>query len=1049
MAIGFNIQFRINEKTQSRVIRLTDTSTGFTLSKGNFSIVFPDGSAINHTDFLSPDISTAGGYYEYQAPTDIYNNVLTGAYSVTFVAIDSTSTTHNLLRSFDFNWAKPTNGIVNKSDVLIPEVKFEDTTSYSPIGSFSGTLSRTLACSFPTTSEASAVAPISTVSSSVIDIISSGKYYDGTYSPTADIAITYSHSTNTWLSVYYVELFTKTYLIKRCPTQVELVVKINNYRALIDAYKEKNDTQFNTLSEQYDLVIALYSHLITRYETSTQDGSEPVLRELLSILEPYATSYTPQLTRMLPFEIASTGTNSFSISDGTNTDSIPLGSTLLLSSGNPAFTINVANNIVTYTPTFGSTSNTFAQGNDTRFHNAVTIGTANGLSLASQVLSLALATTSTSGAFSASDKAKLDGIAAGANTGTVTSVAISVPSAFAVSNSPVTTSGTINISATGSPLQYITGAGALSTFLTDVRAGISLTTTGTSGASTYNSTTGVLNIPQYQSVLTNPVTGTGTTNYVPKFTAVTTLGNSNIQDSGSLITLGSNTNINGFISGSAGKVLPTGNTFAGQTFNITGSADGWSLVNRNSWNINDDTFTTNGFTIYDNRLIITRSSTASIGWVNHQSIVQNNGTAAQSATGNISTSQGTGNFNSFIGYRVGASGNPANTNSYTEYVGFKMQYTPQNVTNYYGVSIADFTGTTLSRGVELNLASGTGKFNIYAQGTASNYLAGSLGIGTTALTAINVNVGKTITGGTVANGISQSGAVQSDVTSVVNSFNSVATTQASAFTLANYYHYNTFQSTIGAGSAITNQYGFAVNSNLTGATNNYGFYGNISSGTGRWNLYMTGTAQNYLAGDTGIGTTTLGTSTALTIGGTETAASAIARGQLVNTTLVASANNDVLVGLDITPTFTNGAFTGVSNVALRVNGNINTTSAGASSIGTGSVPFGNGIFNNIVYAATFQGYSGGFNFSVSGTNMGRFNATTGNLVLQNGGTYTDIASSRLTINSTTQGFLPPRMTATQRAAIASPADGLIVFQTDGTIGLYVYASAAWHALTML
>jgi hypothetical protein len=83
---------------------------------------------------------------------------------------------------------------------------------------------------------------------------------------------------------------------------------------------------------------------------------------------------------------------------------------------------------------------------------------------------------------------------------------------------------------------------------------------------------------------------------------------------------------------------------------------------------------------------------------------------------------------------------------------------------------------------------------------------------------------------------------------------------------------------------------------------------------------MNGTANNYLNGDTALGTTTLGTATKLTIGGSETASSAIARGGLVNTTLVASANNDVLVGLDVNPTFTNGAFTGVSSYAARFNG---------------------------------------------------------------------------------------------------------------------------------
>jgi len=40
---------------------------------------------------------------------------------------------------------------------------------------------------------------------------------------------------------------------------------------------------------------------------------------------------------------------------------------------------------------------------------------------------------------------------------------------------------------------------------------------------------------------------------------------------------------------------------------------------------------------------------------------------------------------------------------------------------------------------------------------------------------------------------------------------------------------------------------------LTGAVNNYGFFGQIASGTNRYNLYMAGTAYNYLAGCTGIG----------------------------------------------------------------------------------------------------------------------------------------------------------------------------------------------------
>jgi hypothetical protein len=47
---------------------------------------------------------------------------------------------------------------------------------------------------------------------------------------------------------------------------------------------------------------------------------------------------------------------------------------------------------------------------------------------------------------SATDKSKLDGIAAGAKTGTVTSVAMTVPTGLSISGSPITTSGTLAVS---------------------------------------------------------------------------------------------------------------------------------------------------------------------------------------------------------------------------------------------------------------------------------------------------------------------------------------------------------------------------------------------------------------------------------------------------------------------------------------------------------------------------------------------------------------------------------------------------------------------------
>lgn len=48
------------------------------------------------------------------------------------------------------------------------------------------------------------------------------------------------------------------------------------------------------------------------------------------------------------------------------------------------------------------------------------------------------------------------------------------------------------------------------------------------------------------------------------------------------------------------------------------------------------------------------------------------------------------------------------------------------------------------------------------------------------------------------------------------------------------------------------------------------------------------------------------------------------------------------------------------------------------------------------------------------------------------------ASAFVQMNSTTQGLLIPRMTASQRGAISSPAQGLLVYQTDSPAGFYVY-----------
>jgi hypothetical protein len=54
------------------------------------------------------------------------------------------------------------------------------------------------------------------------------------------------------------------------------------------------------------------------------------------------------------------------------------------------------------------------------------------------------------------------------------------------------------------------------------------------------------------------------------------------------------------------------------------------------------------------------------------------------------------------------------------------------------------------------------------------------------------------------------------------------------------------------------------------------------------------------------------------------------------------------------------------------------------------------------------------------------------------------ASAMLDVKSTSSGVLMPRMTSAQRTAIASPAAGLVVYQTNGDIGYYYHDGSAWQ-----
>jgi hypothetical protein len=86
-------------------------------------------------------------------------------------------------------------------------------------------------------------------------------------------------------------------------------------------------------------------------------------------------------------------------------------------------------------------------------------------------------------------------------------------------------------------------------------------------------------------------------------------------------------------------------------------------------------------------------------------------------------------------------------------------------------------------------------------------------------------------------------------------------------------------------------------------------------------------------------------------------------------------------------------------------------------------------------------------FNNASTNA-RINVYTGGIGIETNGSTANNASALLQVNSVTQGFLPPRMTTTQKNAIATPATGLIVFDTT-LAKLCVYNGSAWETITSI
>jgi predicted heme/steroid binding protein len=627
--------------------------------------------------------------------------------------------------------------------------------------------------------------------------------------------------------------------------------------------------------------------------------------------------------------------------------------------------------------------------------------------------------------------------------GTVTSVGLSVPTGFSIGSSPVTGSGTLALTFASGYSLPTNAVQAEWDEAYDNRI-TSLTTTGTSGAATLVSN--VLNIPQYQAQGNYITSLTGEATASGPGAASVTLSNSAV--TGKVLT---GLTVTGTTISSTDSILTALGKLQGQVNDLIGG-----LQYQGTWNAS-----TNSPTI-----------TSGVGTDGYFYIVS---VAGNTTIDGISGWQ----VGDWIVFHGSAWQKVDNTESVTSVNGFTgaVNLTTSNIsegTNLY------FTDSRARQAISLTTTGNSGAAtysNVTGILNVPQYtLAGLGGVPTTRNITINglaqdlstdrswsvgtvtsVATSGPITGGTITStgtiGITQSGTSadgylsstdwnifnnkQATITLTTTGNNGASTFVSNTLNIPNY--------TLGGLGGVPETRTITINGlsqdlsvNRTwsvGTVTSITFSGPLTGGTITGSgtvgiLQASGSQDGYLSStdwttfnnkQSSISVTAPITLVGTTIAITQSGASS--NGYLSSTdwTTFNSKQN----AITLTTTGTSGAATFVANV-LNI--------PQYQSVLTNPVT-GTGTTN---YLAKFTGTSAIGNSLIydSGSAVGL-------------GTASIDASALLQIDSTTKGFLPPRMTSAQRLAISTPAEGLIVYQTNGVIGLYIYANATWRSLTMV
>lgn len=528
----------------------------------------------------------------------------------------------------------------------------------------------------------------------------------------------------------------------------------------------------------------------------------------------------------------------------------------------------------------------------------------------------------------------------GGGSGTVTSVDLSMPSAFSVTGNPITTSGTIAVSGAGSTSDYIRGDGTLATF------------------------------PSIPTVTPSPLTKVDDINVTLSLggTPATSLLQPVSITAGWLGTLADNRISSASVWNSkqsalygAGYVYQT----SGATSYISGTSSQFLKANGS---LDSSVYLVSPMTTTGDMIYQTSGSTAS--------------RLPAGISAQVLTMQPTG----VPAWTTPATGITIGTTPISSGTSTRLLYDNAGVVGENAAMT--FNGSSL-------ILTGDATVNTLTVGLGTGSVATSTTLGYQAMLA-------TVTGAdNTGVGYQALKAVTSGADNTALGYQAgLATTTASQSTAIGSGALP-LQSTTATGNTAV---GYGAGYKVTTASSNTFIGANCGGGTGSSNTGIGASALNRFVGATGGSNTAVGYSS---LNGNSSGANNVAIG-VSSGSGNSSGHDNIYIG------YSNG-----SNITTQsYNVLIGSSYAGIAG-------------SNQIFIADGQG------------NLRLYIPSTGNLLI---GTTTDVPSSILTLASTSQGLLPPRMTTTQKNAISSPAEGLMVY--DLTLHkLCVYTGSAWETIT--